>query len=99
MRKPNPTAVSFDSSTSTSRPRRASRVTIPATKPPSRMSSPRVLASATSPSIRTMSTRIAAWLLASSVPSSSFHPLSAERTETTATIVANAMKPSRTIAS
>ena len=34
-RKPNPTAVSFESSASTSRPRSAARVIIPAAKPPS----------------------------------------------------------------
>ena len=89
IRKPKPTAVSLDSSTSTSLPRRASRVTIPATKPPRSSYCPRLPASATSPNTMTTARRTASWLLASSVRSSRGQPRQAERTETIATASAS----------
>ena len=53
IRKPKPTAVSFDSNTSTSCPFKATLVIRPATNPPSRMSRPRLPAIATRPKTRT----------------------------------------------
>ena len=73
-KKPNPTAVSFDSKTCSSWPFSATRVIIPATKPPSRMSRPSLLASRTRPKTRTTVTRTASWLLASKVRSSAGQP-------------------------
>ena len=99
IRKPNPTAVSFDSNTSTSCPLSAIRVISPATKPPRRMSRPRLLAIATRPKTRTTAIRTASWLLDSRVLSSRVQPGTIRRTETSAIAIASATKATRISAS
>ena len=99
-KKPNPTAVSFDSKTvqlvALAAP---ARTIIPATKPPSRTSRPSLPASRTRPKTSTTVTRTASWLLASKVRSSAGQPRQASRTETSATASARATKAIRIAAS
>jgi hypothetical protein len=77
IRKPKPTAVSFDSKISSSCPRSALRTIMPATNPPSRMSSPRSLARTARPKISTTARRTASCELLSSVRSITGHPSAA----------------------
>ena len=98
-KKPNPTAVSFDSKIVSSWPFSAVRVISPATKPPSRTSRPSWLASRTRPKTSTTVTRTASWLLASKVCSSAGQPRQASRTEAIATASARMTKAIRIAAS
>jgi hypothetical protein len=95
MTNPYPIAVSFDSNTDTSRPRRVSRAMIPAANPPSSRSSPSFAASATSAKMSTTARRTASWLLDSSVRSSACQPSGSDLTATSAAATARVMNATR----
>ena len=72
---------------------------MPATKPPSRRSSPRSLARPASPKISTITRRTGSWLLVSSAFSATGQPRAANRTDAAATATASTANPASTSAS
>ena len=98
IRKPNPTAVSFDSNSSSSCPRSArARSSRRRSRPAAGRA--RAPSKRTRPKTSTVEIRTASWLLASSVRSSTGNPRQASRTEVSASSRAMRMKAIRITAS